>query len=136
MADVVFYGKPGCITNRRQVELLRSLGHRVEVRDLLAEHWSLVRLRSFFGRLPVSAWFNRNAPAIQCGAVRPDGHSESDALHAMLEDPLLIRRPLVETDSGRCCGFDRNPLLAALGVQWRRDSNMEACSNPAAGRAL
>ena len=41
----------------------------VEARNLLTEAWTATKLRSFFGDLPVSAWFNRTAPSIKSGEI-------------------------------------------------------------------
>ncbi|WP_373507198.1 hypothetical protein [Thiocapsa sp.] len=40
MSSVLFYEKPGCLSNAKQKALLASLGHRVTVRNLLAEPWT------------------------------------------------------------------------------------------------
>ncbi len=40
MSSVLFYEKPGCLSNAKQKALLASLGHRVAVRNLLAEPWT------------------------------------------------------------------------------------------------
>ena len=54
MATVIFYEKPGCLSNARQKALLGAHGHRLHVRDLLAEAWTPERLRPFFGERPVA----------------------------------------------------------------------------------
>ena len=132
MASLVFYGKPGCRTNRRQRRMLAELGHRLEVRDLLEESWTPARLRPFFGRRPVSQWFNRHAPQLVAGDINPHGLSEADALDLLVRDPILIRRPLIDSHVGRCAGFDRSPLLEYLGIRWSSADDPEACSRDAA----
>ena len=91
MANIVFYAKPGCLTNQRQQVLLRRLGHSVTVRDLLSEPWSPERLYEFLKSRPVSEWFNPAAPAIKLGAVDPDGLDAAAALRLLVADPVLIR---------------------------------------------
>ena len=51
------------------------------------------------------------------------------ALSAMLADPLLIRRPLIEAEGQFCAGFDREPVLSLLR---RTDAPADAqgCSRP------
>jgi nitrogenase-associated protein len=128
VSSVVFYEKPGCLSNGKQKALLASLGHRLSVRNLLAEPWSVERLRPFFGNLPVRDWFNPTAPRIKQGEVRPETLDETGALALMLEDPLLIRRPLIECDHGRGCGFEPGPLLDSLGVMLQVDQDLQSCS--------
>lgn len=35
MATIIFYQKPGCATNARQIQALKSAGHDVVVQDIL-----------------------------------------------------------------------------------------------------
>lgn len=128
--SVVFYEKPGCLSNERQKALLRAHGYRLTVRNLLLEPWTPARLRAFFGRLPVRDWFNPTAPRIKQGLVQPAALDESDALALMIEDPLLIRRPLIETEQGRGCGFEPGPLLKGLGLELSIEEDLQSCSRP------
>jgi len=127
-AELVFYEKPGCVSNARQRALLVEIGHCLEVRNLLAEVWTPERLRPFFGTLAVADWFNPTAPRVRSGEVRPAGLSAAEALALMVADPLLIRRPLIE-GAGLCaCGFAPGPLLDALGVVLDEGEDLQSCS--------
>ncbi|EGV28325.1 nitrogenase-associated protein [Thiorhodococcus drewsii AZ1] len=126
--SVIFYEKPGCISNAKQKSLLKSLGHRLSVRNLLTESWTAERLRPFFGERPVRDWFNPTAPRIKAGEVEPGALDAATALSLMVADPLLIRRPLIECDLGVSCGFDAGPLLDALGVQLTEGQDLQSCS--------
>lgn len=135
-AEVIFYEKPGCLANARQKELLRGLGHRLEVRDLLAELWTAEDLRPFFGQRPVAEWFNPAAPGVKNGAVRPFELGEDQALDLMIADPILIRRPLIEVGMGihreRCCGFEPGPVLELLVVDLKPRQDLQSCANSGA----
>jgi nitrogenase-associated protein len=126
VAIVTFFEKPGCGTNGRQRRMLEAAGHTVMPRDLLSEPWSADRLRGFFAGTPVASWFNPAAPRVKSGEIDPATIDAEAALALMLEDPLLIRRPLVEADSKRCAGFDREPVATLLGRPTAADD--EACS--------
>ena len=93
MARIVFYEKPGCISNTRQKQLLQSSGHEVITCNLLTEPWTAERLLLFFKNLPVTAWFNPAAPRIKQGEVVPAQLTQEQAMQALLQAPLLIRRP-------------------------------------------
>ena len=41
---------------------------------------------------------------------------EKSAIDAMMANPLLIRRPLMEWDSVKMAGFDANEVRAKLGL--------------------
>lgn len=128
MTTVVFYEKPGCGTNARQKLMLERAGHTVLAKSLLAEPWTGERLRAFFAGMPVAAWFNPAAPRVKSGAVKPELVSAVAAIDLMLEDPLLIRRPLIEADGQRCAGFEREPVPSLLG---RGDlDDLQGCSRP------
>lgn len=112
---MVFYEKPGCINNRRQKALLIEAGFALEVRDLLLEQWQAAELKTYFAHRPVSEWFNPSAPQIKSGEIDPLAMTEQQALAAMLVEPLLIRRPLMDCQGLRRAGFDLQGLLDALG---------------------
>lgn len=128
MATVVFHQKPGCQTNARQRRMLERAGHTVVAKDLLSDPWTAERLRSFFGTTPVASWFNPAAPRIKSGEVDPLRTDADTALAQMIEDPLLIRRPLVEAAGRRCAGFDREPVTGLLGRD--DEADLESCSRP------
>jgi nitrogenase-associated protein len=128
VADITFYQKPGCRTNARQKQMLEAAGHAVIAKSLLAEPWTAERLRGFFGSTPVTSWFNPAAPRVKSGEIDVAAIDASAALAAMLDDPLLIRRPLVEAQGQRCAGFDREPVTSLLGGVTGPD--VENCSRP------
>lgn len=128
MATVTFYEKPGCINNTRQKKLLAAAGHQVVAKNLLTEAWQPERLRSFFGELSVRDWFNYSAPAIKHGEVEPDKLTEQEALALMLENPLLIRRPLMQVGDTLMAGFDQQAVDNWIGLtEIEAFSVMESC---------
>jgi nitrogenase-associated protein len=136
MTIVTFYEKTGCSGNARQKAMLEASGHEVVARDLRQVKWTRTRLLSFFEGQPVAAWFNRNAPAVKSGEIVPEHIDEATALGLMQNDPLLIRRPLMEADGRRMAGFDVAAVAAWLGLSDSAEEipDMESCrhgSDPA-----
>ncbi len=130
MSHITFYEKPGCANNARQkVQLLQS-GHRLTVLNLLTESWTADQLRPFFGSRPVADWFNKASPRIKSGEIDPTAMDEDQALAAMLEDPLLIRRPLLQDGNIRTAGFDSSIVQLWLGQDDGKDR--ESCIRPSA----
>ncbi len=129
MATVHFYEKPGCLNNTRQKQLLIQAGHLLIVYDLMQQPWAenRAKLRSFFADMPVAQWFNRSAPAIKSGLLVPEMLDELSAIERMIEDPLLIRRPLLEVDGRRLAGFDAERILNWLAVNLA-DNDLETCT--------
>ena len=133
MATVYFYEKPGCINNTRQKKLLTAAGHQVVALNLLTEPWQKDRLRAFFGELAVRDWFNVSAPAIKLGEIEPDNLTEQEALTLMLENPLLIRRPLMQVGNSLMAGFDQQAVDDWIGLKEVETTlNMESCPRPLA----
>ena len=129
MSTITFYEKPGCKGNLRQKTLLAAAGHTVQAKSLKAEAWTAERLMEFLGELPVTEWFNRAAPAIKAGEIVPENLEAHEALKLLLANPLLIRRPLMESDGRRMVGFDVAAVDAWLGLNGVElpEGNIEAC---------
>ena len=133
MAKVVFYEKPGCAGNARQKALLVASGHTVLPHDLRAEPWTSDRLRRFFGTRPVAEWFNRASPRVKSGEVQPDALDAQAALALMLQDKLLIRRPLMQVGERCEAGFDMALVADWIGLREGGEVVDDACRHPAAG---
>ncbi len=133
MAVVVFYEKPGCAGNARQKSLLKASGHTVIARSILDTRWTRMQLLSFLKTLPMVAWFNRNSPRVKSGEIVPEAFDEADAttvLELFQNDPLLIRRPLLEVEGERRAGFDVQGIDDWIGLSPEPvpgSSNLEAC---------
>jgi nitrogenase-associated protein len=134
MTHIVFYEKPGCAGNARQRAALLAAGHTLEPRNLLTAHWTAQGLLAFLGQLPVVDWFNRAAPRVKSGEIRPENLDGYRALELLLQDPLLIRRPLMQrTDTGaRHVGFDTAAVDAwiGLGTKPATHATLEGCASP------
>ena len=116
MSKVIFWEKPGCKGNAKQKEILLASGHQLDVRDLLTEPWSRVGLKQFFGDRPVSEWFNPTNPAVKSGEIVPEEVDPEDALTMMVENPLLIVRPLMQVGEERLAGFDVQEVHNWIGL--------------------
>ena len=135
MAVITFYEKPGCKGNLRQKTLLAAAGHTVQAKSLKSEAWTADRLLQFIGKLPVARWFNPAAPAIKSGEIVPENISFEHALQLLLENPLLIRRPLMEVGDERMVGFDPDAVDAWVGLNGVElpAGDIEACVHGPAG---
>jgi len=127
MKYIEFYEKPGCINNTKQKQLLIENGHTIAAHSLLTQPWTPETLRPFFGQMPVAHWFNMAAPRIKSGEVDPNSFDETSALAAMVADPLLIRRPLIQVGENRVCGFD-NAMVNEL-INNKDVSQLQTCPN-------
>ena len=114
MATVTFFIKPNCVNHRKQRDRILQDGHTVVVKDLLQYHWTVEELRSFLANRPKGQWFNPASPAVLSGRIDPKLLSEDEALQAMLKDHSLIRRPLIDVQGHRFCGFDWSKIHSLL----------------------
>ena len=123
--NIQFYEKPGCINNTKQKVLLEEQGHSLTTHSILTQKWTKETLRPFFNNMLVAEWFNKAAPQIKSGDVNPAIFNEETAIIAMIANPILIRRPLIEAEGELACGFDNslvNKLLNHVDV-----SHLQSC---------
>lgn len=117
MAKIIFWEKPGCKGNAKQKEILLASGHELEVRDLLSEPWNAETLQKFFGRRPVAEWFNITNPRVKSGELIPAEIPAERALQMMVDEPLLIGRPLMQVGEQRLAGFDVEQVHNWIGLK-------------------
>ena len=100
------YHNPLCGTSRKTLEILRQSGADVHVREYLKEpptRDELVRLYREAGITPRDGLRGNGPLAEELGLTRANV-SDDEVLDAMVEHPILINRPIVETDNGvRLC---------------------------------
>lgn len=131
MVTITFFEKTGCAGNARQKELLEASGHEVLARDLRNKDWTNLALLEFFIGLPVTQWFNLSAPAIKSGDIVPAELDEPTALALLRDNPLLIRRPLLQVGDERRVGFDAAAIHAWIGLRHIPAEDLEACRHDA-----
>ena len=95
---------PACGTSRKTLEILREAGAQVTVIEYLKTPPSrakLVQLYKDAGITPRLGLRTRGSPAEELGLLEA---TENVILDAMVKEPVLIERPLVETEKGvRLC---------------------------------
>lgn len=100
------YHNPNCGTSRKTLEILRDSGCEVHVREYLKDPPGRDELERLYRRAGISAREGMRAkePLAEELGLKGPGTSDEKVLEAMVEHPILIERPLVETDKGvRLC---------------------------------
>lgn len=126
-----FYGKPGCLTNKRQIEVLQAVGLNVEHEDILSTAWTPAQLQLFFGDLPVAEWLNPAAPDVKSGAFNTADFTTAQLLQHLCANPILIRRPLMTWKEQHWTGFSWPIISQAMGLNGEPaavDDDIESCS--------
>ena len=100
------FHNPKCGTSRKTLEILRDEGVDVWVREYLEDPPSRDELKSMYERAGITPREGLRAKeplAEELGLTTPDADDDA-ILDAMVEHPILINRPLVETARGvRLC---------------------------------
>ena len=100
------YHNPMCGTSRKTLEILENEGAEVDVIEYLKAPPSREELRRLYDRAGISprqGLRDKEPLATELGLTDPSVSDEA-ILDAMMEHPVLIQRPLVETDKGvRLC---------------------------------
>ena len=100
------YHNPQCGTSRKTLEILRSEGADVKVVEYLKDVPAKAELKRLYGRAGLSPREGLRAkePLAQDLDLVDGAVSDNAILDAMVENPILIERPLVETEKGvRLC---------------------------------
>lgn len=103
MRATIFHN-PNCGTSRKTLEILRESGADVSVREYLKGPPTRDELERLYRRAGISAREGLRAKeplAVELGLLEA---TDDKILDAMVEHPILINRPLVETEKGvRLC---------------------------------
>ena len=100
------YHNPACGTSRKTLEILRNEGADLTVVEYLKTPPSRDELKRLYDRAGISprdGLREKESLAEELGLTGEEV-SDDQILDAMMEHPILIQRPLVETDKGaRLC---------------------------------
>ena len=100
------YHNPMCGTSRKTLEILRDSGADVQIHEYLKNPPSRDELKRLYDRAEIAPRDGLRAKeplAAELGLTRPDV-TDDEVLDAMTWHPILIERPIVETEKGvRLC---------------------------------
>ncbi len=100
------YHNPMCGTSRKTLEILNNEGAEVTVIEYLKAPPNRENLQQLYERAGISprqGLRDKEPLAVELGLTDPSVGDDA-ILDAMMEHPILIQRPLVETDKGvRLC---------------------------------
>ena len=92
------YHNPRCGTSRNALAMLEEAGADVTVIEYLKTPPSREELKRLYERAGISP--RQGLRSKEEAAAALTGASDDEVLDAMVRDPILINRPLVETDKG------------------------------------
>ncbi|MEO7654778.1 MAG: arsenate reductase (glutaredoxin) [Sphingomicrobium sp.] len=98
------YHNPSCGTSRKTLAILDESGVEVTVREYLKDPPARDELKRLYQRAGLSARDGLRAKEPLATQLGLDDADDEAILDAMMEHPILINRPLVETAKGvRLC---------------------------------
>ncbi len=86
----------------------------VQDRDFFKETFSEAELREVLGDRPIRDVFSFRSPSFKAMGLDPDGLTDDDLIGLMLQEPRLIRRPLVRLGGELIVGANEKSLTAAM----------------------
>ena len=105
-AKATIFHNPMCGTSRKTLDILREEGRDVWIREYLKYPPTRAELKAMYAKAGISPREGLRAKepiAAELGLLDP-GVDDDTILDAMIEHPILIERPLVETEKGvRLC---------------------------------
>ena len=103
MKATIFHNS-NCGTSRKTLDLLRESGADVTVRDYLKDPPTREELKRLYERAGITPRAGLRAKEPLAAELSLLDAGDEAILDAMVEHPILINRPLVETDKGvRLC---------------------------------
>ncbi|XOB61024.1 ArsC/Spx/MgsR family protein [Campylobacterota bacterium DY0563] len=127
--SITFYEKPGCAGNKKQKDLLMANGIEFEVKSMLSTNWDSTTLNSFFVGLEKNQIINQFAPQVKSGEINIDKYSKDELVELMIKEPILIKRPLIQVDDTKICGFDIPKLNSALNLELDTKKEIGTCQS-------
>ncbi|MDB5433628.1 MAG: arsC [Caulobacter sp.] len=113
---VTIFHNPACGTSRNTLALLREKGLDPVVVEYLKAGWSVPQLQGLLKKGGLTArdiLRVRGTPAEDLGLTDPKA-SDAAILTAMTQHPILVERPIVETDDGVVLARPMERVLALV----------------------
>ena len=99
---VTIFHNPACGTSRNTLAAIRDKGIEPTVVEYVKAGWTRPQLEALFKQMgvkPRDVLRVRGTPAEELGLTRP-GATDGEILDAMVQHPILVERPIVQTPKG------------------------------------
>ncbi|MDG3131851.1 arsenate reductase (glutaredoxin) [Streptococcus suis] len=102
MEDVTIYHNPACGTSRNTLALIRHVGIEPTIIEYLVTPPSREKLISLLEQMKLSAHelLRTNVPPYEQFDLDREEVTEAEILDAMMQEPILINRPIVVSSKG------------------------------------
>ncbi|TSH93123.1 arsenate reductase (glutaredoxin) [Verticiella sediminum] len=106
MSEITLYHNPKCSTSRKVLEMLRERGHEPRIIEYLKTPPDRATLQAIVAATgePVRALVREKAEPYQTLGLADRKWTDDELIDFMLQEPVLINRPILVTDRGaRLC---------------------------------
>ena len=107
---VRFYQKSSCGDCRKAREVLSHMGLNLDVRDLFREPLNRSELTELIGSTDVREFLNPASVMFRQRRMESAPPTRAEAIRLMMEDPNLIRRPIIIKGKRKVFGFEKTIL--------------------------
>ena len=110
MSKIQIYGKSSCRTTQKVHEWFTKHNLEIDRIDIISSPPTLEFLRKNIEEDDLKSFLNSRSKVYREKGFGRELPSKSAAIEIMLNDPNLIKRPVVVSDKGVSFGFDENYL--------------------------
>lgn len=89
---------------------LSQKGITLDERDFFSQRFSEEELRALIGDRPVSDYFSFNSPSFKKLGLTRQALSDDQLLGMMVEEPRMVRRPLIQMGDDLIVGTDKKAM--------------------------
>ena len=94
---------------------LSQKGIELDERDFFQDGFTEDELRALIGDRPVSGYFSYNSPSFRKMGLDRDQLADDQLLKMMVEEPRLVRRPLIQIGDDLVVGTDKKAMSQVFG---------------------
>jgi arsenate reductase (glutaredoxin) len=111
---VTMYHNPRCNTSRRTLALLREKGVEPEIVEYLKTPYTAAQLKKLLGQLKMPASRLVRKKEAAAAGIDPGALSEEALIAAMVENPIIVERPIVVSGDRAALGRPPEAVLSVL----------------------
>jgi len=94
---------------------LSQKGVDLDERDFFQDSFTEDELRTLIGDRSVSGYFSYNSPSFRKMGLDRDELSDDQLLKMMIQEPRLVRRPLIQAEGELLVGTDKKAMAEVFG---------------------
>ena len=111
---VTIYHNPRCNTSRKTLALLREKGVEPQIVEYLKTPYTAMQLTRLLGQLKMPASKLLRKKEAAAAGIDPSKLSEDELITAMVENPIVVERPIVVSGNKAALGRPPEAVLSVL----------------------